>query len=127
MAHSVTIDDKLYEDLKSYCQLNGLKINAFCNKWITEGLMMAKYGDTPFTNYDEPVHDPYDSSSPYDEDSPADYTEEDTLSDDILPEDENMTISATTPETPAENDTNFAENHPEEQQKVNKPRKRKLA
>ena len=28
--HKITIDDKLYDDLKSYCSINNLKITEFC-------------------------------------------------------------------------------------------------
>lgn len=132
MAHNVTINDTLYDDLRSYCQLNGLKISTFCNDCISKALTISKYGDTPFMNYDDEVaHDPYDSTSPYDDKSPdfspADFGIEEE-------KDESCTFTATTPDVPAvnvsdsEETQNIAKSHTDEQQqKVNKPRKRKLA
>ena len=46
--HSISIDDKLYEEISEYCKLNSLKINAFCNKLLKNGLNTEKYGDIPF-------------------------------------------------------------------------------
>lgn len=132
MAHNITINDKLYDDLRSYCHLNGLKISTFCNDCISKALTIAKYGNTPFMNYDEEeTHNPYDSTLPYDEElpdfTPADFGIEEE-------KDESYTSTATNPDVPAVNVTdskaiqNNAESHTDEpRQKVNKPRKRKLA
>ena len=51
MPHKIEISDKTYEAIKEYCLLNGLKIGQFADKLLHEGLMVEKYGDTPFTNY----------------------------------------------------------------------------
>ena len=51
MSHKIEISDKTYEELKEYCTLNKLKIGQFADKLVYEGLMIEKYGDTPFTSY----------------------------------------------------------------------------
>ena len=48
MAHSVKIEDELYDKLSLYCNENGLKINVFCNSVLKEKLMLEMYGDAPF-------------------------------------------------------------------------------
>lgn len=51
MPHKIEISDKTYEELKEYCTLNKIKIGQLADKLLYEGLMIEKYGDTPFTNY----------------------------------------------------------------------------
>lgn len=46
--HSISIDDKLYEEIAEYCKLNSLKISTFCNDLLRNGLNNEKYGDIPF-------------------------------------------------------------------------------
>ena len=48
MAHSVKIEDKLYEKVGAYCRMNGISITKLCNDAIEEHLNMLKYGDAPF-------------------------------------------------------------------------------
>lgn len=48
MGRSITLKDKLYEDLQSFCKLNGIKINDFCNQAILSELNRRKFGDIPF-------------------------------------------------------------------------------
>ena len=55
MSHKIEISDKTYEELKEYCTLNKLKIGQFADKLLYEGLMIEKYGDTPFTSYKKKV------------------------------------------------------------------------
>lgn len=50
MKHSIQIDEKIYNSLKSYCDLNGLKISDFACKLIKNGLSIEKYGNIPFGN-----------------------------------------------------------------------------
>ena len=49
----ISIPDGLHSDITEYCRLNGLKISQFCSEILSEGLSIAKYGDTPFTSYDK--------------------------------------------------------------------------
>lgn len=46
--HYITVDDKLYEDIASYCKLNNLKVNAYCCDLLRKEHNMLKYGDIPF-------------------------------------------------------------------------------
>ena len=48
MAHSIKIEDKLWEKLRAYCTINGLSVTRVCNDAITDYLNMLKFGDTPF-------------------------------------------------------------------------------
>ena len=48
MAHSVKIEDKLYEKLTAYCRANGVSIVKLCNDAIQEYLNVVKFGDAPF-------------------------------------------------------------------------------
>lgn len=57
--HTIQItDDKLYEDIISYCKVNDLKIGTFCTDMLKKQLAMEQYGDIPFgdfTKKEEPV------------------------------------------------------------------------
>lgn len=55
MPHKIEISDKTYEELKEYCTLNKLKIGQYADKLLYDGLMVEKYGDTPFMNYKKKV------------------------------------------------------------------------
>ena len=44
---SVNVDDKLYEDIKRYCKLNGLKIGNFINGILEKSFLVEKYGSMP--------------------------------------------------------------------------------
>ena len=48
MAHSIKIDDKLYEKLRAYCDINGISITKLCNDAILDYLNTIKFGDAPF-------------------------------------------------------------------------------
>lgn len=48
MKITITIKEKLYKDLKAYCNLNDIDIETFCNDAISKELMERKYGDIPF-------------------------------------------------------------------------------
>ena len=43
----VEINDRLYKDIKGYCDLNNLNIVEFINKVLKSGYMLEKYGDRP--------------------------------------------------------------------------------
>ena len=48
MPHSVLINDKLYDEIKAYCDLNNIKPSTLCNDLLKKSLMELKYGDIPF-------------------------------------------------------------------------------
>ena len=48
MKITITIKEKLYKDLKAYCNLNNIDIEYFCNDAISKELVNQKYGDIPF-------------------------------------------------------------------------------
>ncbi len=47
-AHSVLINNDLYEEIKEYCGLNGIKPSILCNNLLKKALTELKYGDIPF-------------------------------------------------------------------------------
>lgn len=51
---NVRIQSKLYNEIKEYCELNDLDIDKYINDKIKEGLMLEKYGNTPFLSYKAP-------------------------------------------------------------------------
>ena len=46
--HNVSISEKLYDDIKDYCSLNGLKLNSFVEDLIRKSFNIEKFGETPF-------------------------------------------------------------------------------
>ena len=47
--HSVQIDDdKLFEDIVSYCKLNKISIKMFCTDMLRKQFLIEKFGDIPF-------------------------------------------------------------------------------
>ena len=61
--HSVQIDDdKLFEDIVSYCKLNKISIKMFCTDMLRKQFLIEKFGDIPFGNFQ-------DSSVSYDDKS----------------------------------------------------------
>ena len=48
MTHSIKIDDKLYEKLRAYCNINGISVSKLCNEAIEDYLNTIKFGDAPF-------------------------------------------------------------------------------
>ena len=44
---SVKIEDKLYQEIKEYCKINGLTINKFVNEIVRKGFLVEKYDDAP--------------------------------------------------------------------------------
>lgn len=47
-AHSVLINNDLYQEIKEYCDLNGIKPSILCNDLLKKALTELKYGDIPF-------------------------------------------------------------------------------
>lgn len=45
---SVSIDDKLYGDIKDYCDINSLRMREYVETLIRKSFMVDKYGETPF-------------------------------------------------------------------------------
>ncbi len=45
---SVSIDDKLYGDIKDYCDINNLRMREYVETLIRKSFMVDKYGATPF-------------------------------------------------------------------------------
>lgn len=54
----VEIEQKLYNDIKQYCKLNGLVIKDFVNKLLKKAFTVEKYGEKPFSA-NEVVSAPY--------------------------------------------------------------------
>jgi hypothetical protein len=54
----VEIEQKLYNDIKQYCKLNGLVIKDFVNKLLKKAFTAEKYGEKPFSA-NEVVSTPY--------------------------------------------------------------------
>lgn len=48
MSHSISINDKLYNEIKEYCDLNKIKVSSFCEELLRKSLNEVKYGDIPF-------------------------------------------------------------------------------
>ena len=46
------IDKKLLDDIRSYCNLNGVKLGEYVNATIKRAFMEDKYGDAPFLKKD---------------------------------------------------------------------------
>ena len=54
---SISIDEKLYSEIKEYCKLNGLKLNEFVESLLRKTFTLEKFGDVPFGKVDEePEH-----------------------------------------------------------------------
>ena len=61
--HSIQIDDdKIFEDIVSYCKLNKISIKMFCTDMLRKQFLIEKFGDIPFGNFQ-------DSSVSYDDKS----------------------------------------------------------
>ena len=58
----VTIEDKLFKDIKSYCSINSLDIEAYINGILKKGFMLEKYGEKPSIGsrkkVTEPINEP---------------------------------------------------------------------
>ena len=55
--HSVLIHEKLYQDIKAYCQLNNLNTNEFICDMLAEQFMIEKYGKSPFDESKKKIED----------------------------------------------------------------------
>ena len=48
MSNNITINEKLYNEINEYCDLNGLIVSDLCNELLKKGLIELEYGDIPF-------------------------------------------------------------------------------
>ena len=72
----VEIEQKLYNDIKDYCKLNGLVIKDFINKLLKKSFTVEKYGEKPFQmgNEIKPVlSTDYETSKPVKPIQPMDH------------------------------------------------------
>ena len=72
----VEIEQKLYNDIKKYCKLNGLVIKDFINKLLKKSFTVEKYGEKPFQmgNEIKPVlSTDYETSKPVKPIQPMDH------------------------------------------------------
>ena len=60
--HSISIDGKLYSDLKEYCDLNGLKLNLYTEELIRKQFSIEKFGATPFDMMEKPAVQPVEKT-----------------------------------------------------------------
>lgn len=44
------LDKELYNEIKEYCELNGLKTRDFIHQMLRDAFLIEKYGKTPFSN-----------------------------------------------------------------------------
>ncbi len=51
----VSVDRKLYNQIKEYCSLNDLKISAYIDELLKDAFMRDKYGERPFDQKVETV------------------------------------------------------------------------
>ena len=60
--HNISISDKLYNNIREYCQLNQLKVNSFVEDLLRNALNIEKFGVSPFgpTNISTKVDAPKD-------------------------------------------------------------------
>lgn len=58
----VTIKDRLFKDIQSYCSINGLDIETYINDILKKSFMIEKYGEKPCVKSvkekTEPINEP---------------------------------------------------------------------
>lgn len=58
----VTIKDRLFKDIQSYCSINGLDIETYINDILKKSFMIEKYGEKPCVKpvkeKTEPINEP---------------------------------------------------------------------
>ena len=47
------IEEKIYNSIKDYCEINNLDIKKYINQKLKSALMLDKYGSSPFSREDE--------------------------------------------------------------------------
>ena len=52
---SISISDKLYREIKEYCEVNNLKLNIFVEGLVRDAFNIERYGATPFANLPQEV------------------------------------------------------------------------
>lgn len=48
IGYNMQVDEKLYAEIKQYCELNGLKIKPFISDLLRNAFNREKFGDRPF-------------------------------------------------------------------------------
>lgn len=51
---TISIEEKVFNGIKEYCTLNDITLSNFVSDALASHLMIAKYGNTPFTDYSMP-------------------------------------------------------------------------
>ena len=51
---TISIEEKVFNGIKEYCTLNDITLSNFVSDALTSHLMIAKYGNTPFTDNSMP-------------------------------------------------------------------------
>ena len=46
--HNISIGERLYKEIKDYCELNSLKLNEFVEGLLKKSFIIEKYGEAPF-------------------------------------------------------------------------------
>lgn len=97
--HTIVItDDKLYNDIVDFCQINNEKINIFCQRVLKKQLLNEKYSDTPFGDinitkepYIIPTEKDIEMIKPYIENMVDNYTK--SINEKIIDEIESKDVS----------------------------------
>lgn len=127
--HSITIDEKLYAEIASYCKINGEKISTFCSDLLRKGFMEKKYGDIPFGKVVRGIQkatEEFQNMVSQDMISEAlGFNENETLvveanSEEIKPENLSPKVEE------VEQFAKIADNKPQEVETITKPKKRRL-
>ena len=53
--HLVLIYNPLYDEIKEYCDFNGIKVTPFVNELLNKQFLIEKYGESPFENINETI------------------------------------------------------------------------
>lgn len=46
--HNISVSERLYKDIKAYCELNSLRLNEFVEGLLKKAFTIEKYGEAPF-------------------------------------------------------------------------------
>ena len=118
MSNNITINEKLYNEINEYCDLNGLIVSDLCNELLKKGLIELEYGDIPFGV----INDEYISERKNEQIN--------ELINEELPN-ENLVDVSKIPPRPIDNEIlpiapmsgNVSEEKTQEEQKIKKPKK----
>lgn len=65
--HQISINHKLYDEIRAYCSLNNLKITDYCNEALQKAIAYSKFGDAPFMENNTIIKDITLESNPVDD------------------------------------------------------------